>query len=392
MGTRSPLSSQLQVPGVAGVQGRVQESLASWYPEFSSGRVRAVLVQTKDFRWSRHFVFEIVRDGENQAIFLLVKCIRATDSTGRVQEAARPDNNAQVLEYEALQTLYNNFGMRESTDLTAARPLALWRDIDALVLEYVSGRDLLAIIFDAIKPWSGVAVQRRALEATRRGGRLVASFHSITRGSYPSSVEFNAEDYAQRLQERTAALVEYIHVPGVRRRLFKTQGAVGKIAERIQEDVQISFLHRDLNPDNIVETPDGRVFTVDTTLHEIGAIEEDLAKFLVHLDTLKKRLLMGPFAIRASRTAEIKGAFLSGYASVGCYSPRVLAMFKLLAFVQRWIDRMSRFTHTVSGPAAVAFQRFRINPFMLGCLDNIWKEIQQECGVSRIVEKGVRDD
>ncbi len=79
--------------------------------------------------------------------------------------------------------------------------------------------------------------------------------------------------------------------------------------------------------------------------------------------------------MRLDRVAAVKEAFLTGYASSGSYSVRPLGLFKLLAFLQRWIDRMSRFTNTVSGPAAKVFQRIRIDPFMRKRLDDVWKEV-----------------
>jgi tRNA A-37 threonylcarbamoyl transferase component Bud32 len=139
----------------------------------------------------------------------------------------------------------------------------------------------------------------------------------------------------------------------------------------------VNHLHRDLYPENLVHVSDGRVYTVDTTLHQVGPVEEDIAKLLVGVDTLKQRLLAGSIAVRPDNVGAIKQAFVAGYCTQARFSPRILSLFRLLALTQRWIEVLSVLACKVPPVVASAIQRTRINPFMLAYLDSILAEFQQ---------------
>jgi len=146
----------------------------------------------------------------------------------------------------------------------------------------------------------------------------------------------------------------------------------------LQENIIVSHLHRDLNLDNFVQLPDGRVYTIDTTLYQVGPVEEDIAYFLVGLDTLKQRVLAGGLAIRSSTLDAVKQSFLDGYCAYGQFSSRILLLFRLLDLMQRWIEVLDALVRKAPDTIASTIQRIRINPFMLAYLDHIWIDFQKE--------------
>lgn len=356
------------------VQTRLLESLHVWYPDLCHGSVSLVHVQEKRFRWSRHLVFEVINERGLSGPMILAKISRSRDTSGRTQDEAGRSSNALMLEYRALSLLYEHLGGNENEGITAVRPLTYFSDIDALVVEYMPGRNFLVLILDAARPWGKRSVLQDAVDAVYRAGRLLGAIHQIKLEGYPREEPFDSDKYHQRLQDKVERLLSLVSGEYVRRRLVLIQQAAHELG--LQETVIMNHLHRDLYPENLVHLPDGRVYTVDTTLHQVGPVEEDIAKFLVGVDTLKQRLLFGCVTIRSDAVDAIERSFLAGYCTRARFSPRILVLFRLLALTQRWIEVLSVLARKAPIAIASAIQRARINPFMLACLDSIWVDLQ----------------
>jgi hypothetical protein len=362
---------------IGDVQTRLLESLHVWYPDLNHGDFSLINIQEKRFRWSQHFTLEIRDERGRCEPTILVKLSRSHSTGGHTQDI-RPSSNALMLEYQALSLLYEHLGENKIEGITAVRPLAYFSDTDALVLEYIPGCDLLALVRGAGRLWAKQSVVRASANAAYRAGRLLSAIHHIQQGCYPRKESFNGEGYHQRLQEKSETLLSMVSGEHVRKRLLLVKSAVHELVPALQENTIVSYLHRDFNPDNLVQLPDGRVYTIDTTLHQVGPVEEDIANFLVGLDTLKQNLLGGSLVIRSSTLDAVKQSFLDGYCAYGQFSPRILLLLRLLALMQRWIEVLDVLVWKAPDIIASAIQRIRIDPFMLAYLDHIWIDLQKE--------------
>ncbi|MCL4295419.1 MAG: phosphotransferase [Anaerolineae bacterium] len=364
---------------IGDVQTRLLESLPVWYPDLNHGDFSLTNIQEKRFRWSHHHTLDIRDERGRCERTILVKRSRSHSTDGDAQDI-RHSSDALMLEYQALSLLYQHFGENKIEGITAVRSLAYFSDTDTLVLEYVPGSDLLAIVRRAGRPWTKQSVVQTSAKAAYRAGRLLSGIHQIEQGCYPKKETFNGEEYYQRLQEKSETLLSLVSEEFSRKRLLLVKQAVQELAPMLQEKTIVSHLHRDLNLDNFVQLPDGRVYTIDTTLYQVGSVEEDIAYFLVGLDTLKQRVLAGDLAIRSSTIDALKQSFLDGYCANGHFSSRILLLFSLLELMQRWIDVLDALTRQAPDIIASAIQRLRINPFMLAYLDHIWIDVQKEWG------------
>lgn len=367
----------MSADGVVDVQARLLELLHDWYPELREGKVSIVNIEEKQFRWSRHLIFQVISERGLGGPMILVKLLRLRGPSGRIQDTARPSSNAVRLEYQALSLVYEHLGGNGIEGITAVRPLTYFSDIDALVVEYMPGRDLLSLLLAAGRPWAKRSALDVATEVAYRGGRLLGSIHKIERGPYPRKALLNGEQYRRRLQEDVQALLRLMPDRHARRRLLLVQQAAHEFVSALQEHVTVSYLHSDFNLDNLVQLPDGRVYTIDTTLHQVGPVEDDIANLLVGIDTLKQRLLLGSIAIRPDNVALVRRSFLSGYCTEARFSPRVLLLSRLRALIRRWTGVLSVLTPKVSPIIASSIRRARINPFMLAYLDSVWTDLQK---------------
>jgi len=356
---------------IAEIQKRIQESLPLWYPGVTDSNASLAFVREKKYRWSQHLVFRMtgVVGHEDQGI--LVKCLKPHDITGSVQNGVRSEQCCALLEYKALSLLYDHLGKGKLDGVAAVRCLAHFADIDAVVLEYMSGRTLLSLGLKAAKPWATESTVKRAADAAGRAGKLVAGLHQIEWGKYPRTQPFDAEAYCEDLQAEVDSLLDYSVGENVRTRLNNVLQMVHEFTRGLKENVVVTYLHNDLYLDNFIVLPDGRVFTIDTTLELTGPVEKDIGQLIVFAETSRQRLLSGASAVRTSVINRMTQAFIANYSDFAHYSSRILILYQLLALLQCW----SRFGDVCRNksprPIMSLFQRVRLEPFMLGHLESI---------------------
>ena len=371
-------SMQAKRADIAEIQKRIQESLPLWYPGVTGSNASLVFVHEKECRWSRRLLFRIIDAEGREGQGILVKCPKSQDATGRVQHGIRSAKNGALLEYKALSLLYDHWGQGQLDGVTAIRSLAYFADIDALVLEHVSGRDLLSMVLEAAKPWAKGSAVQIAVDAAGRAGKLAGALHQIKRNNYPRTEPFDGEMYYTNLRAEVDELLSLSIGKAVQMRLNNVLQTVRKFIASLQENVVVTYLHNDFYLDNFIVLPDGRVCIVDTTLEWTGPVEKDIGQLIVFAETSTQRLLGGAAAVRTRTMDSIIQAFITNYCGLARYSSRVLILYRLLALIQHWsrlLDVLQR-----KSPAFImsVFQRARVEPFMLGHLDSVLNDLQNE--------------
>jgi len=368
---------------IAEVQKRIQESLSLWYPDVTDLNSSLVFVYEKEHQWSRQLLFKIVGTGNCKGQEILVKCLKAQDSLGRVQREIlggvqsgnRSEEDGAFLEYKALSLLYEHFGKGQFDGITAVRPLAHFDDINSLVLEYVPGRNLLLMMLVAAKPWAKQSTVQAVLAAADRAGRLAGSLHMIKQGNYPRTESFDGETYHKSLQTKVDVLSNLSIGNRAWSRLNHVLHTVRGLTSGLHEDVTVTYLHSDFYPDNFIVLPDRRVCTVDTMLEWTGPVEKDIGEFLVFARTPIQRLLGGAVVVRAHMLERVTQAFIAGYSQRACYSSRVAVLYQLLALVQRW-SSLLLLEQKIPALLMSAYKRIRVNPLMLRYLESISNELK----------------
>jgi hypothetical protein len=107
-----------------------------------------------------------------------------------------------------------------------------------------------------------------------------------------------------------------------------------------------------------------------------GPAEDDVAKFLVGVDTLKLRVLFDRLVVRPEPLESIKEAFLSGYRQMSSCSEWLLAIALIRACVVRWSELSSVAATRRPRPLAVGLKG-RINRFMSGRLAALVANVSQ---------------
>ncbi|MBA7663294.1 hypothetical protein ES703_71333 [subsurface metagenome] len=360
------------------IQNRIQESLPLWYPGLTGPNTYLLFIHKKQYRWSQHLVFRMNGVVRHEGQGILVKCLKSHDTIGGLQNGIRSAQHGALLEYKALSLLYDHLGKGQLDGVRAVRCLAHFADMDAVVMEYTSGRTLMSLALEAAKPWAKESAVKLAADAAGRVGKLVAGLHQIKRDKCPRTEPFDAGAYYEDLQAEVDNLLSFSVSETVRTWLNNVLQMVRKFTRGLKENVVVAYLHNDLYLDNFIVLPDGHVCTIDTTLEWTGPVEKDIGQLIVFAETSKQRLLGGAAAVRTRVINRMTQAFLANYSDFAHYSSRILILYRLLALVQCWSRFLDVCREKSTGLIMSLFQRVRLNPFMLGYLDSICNHFRKE--------------
>jgi len=320
------------------LQERILASATSWYSTIGSTEISVNYLSEKHFRWSTHQIYAI-EDKKKRSIFkILVKIIPERGINNRNQDISVRPSESLAFEYNALLRIYHQFHKVSIDGITAVRPLAYYPDINALALEYIPGKHFLEILLEAGSIFGNQHKRQIAEDTAFKGGKLLSNIHNIPQGSYPQRQVFNCDLYFANLHEKISSLFNLIDTKIVREMIFDTRKLIEHFLKSFNETVTISHNHADYYPENIVRLPDGRIFTIDTTLHLAKPVEQDIAKFIIGINFTKRRILFGRFGMSNIVPKFIILAFLKGYQSSGKYNSHILLAYQFLALLQRWIE------------------------------------------------------
>jgi hypothetical protein len=359
------------------VEKSVLSDIPRLYPRFNGTKPELVEFKRKKSRWSEHYIFTFSGGGKLPQVKILAKVMRDRDTNGRSQEENTPEQQRAKYEFQALESIYQAVRQERIQGLTAIRPLTYNADFNFLTLEYVPGQNFLALMQEAGKLGSNDLLVQQANNVAIHSGRLLGAIHKIPRNSYPTARTFDFGEYQHLLKMKIDLLVEL----GVNRkkteRLFRAGNILGNLVAKKNNIVTYGFLHNDYYPENIVQGVNGDVYTIDTTLLQVGPVEQDIAKFLIGVELSKRRLLYGSLGMKDSLPITVQQSFLNGYQEQNKYNHAFLGLMKILAALQRWIEileivRFSRFAL----PGGL-FIKLRIAPVMLAYLESTMDEIRK---------------
>jgi len=376
--SKSCIISQPERADIIEIQNRILESLSPWYLGPTDSNASLVFAQEKEYRWSRQLLFRIGGSGPHADHRILVKFLRLRDSAGRTQSVGRSDPDAHKLEYEALGRLHKYLKYREYEGITAVRPLTYFPDLQVLVMEYRPGQNFLSLILAAVRPWATQKLKTAVSDAVYKGGKLLGAIHQIEHQSYPHTEAFDCNQYRRMLQHRIDNLLRVVSDSSINEKLLAVQSKVNNILANLQQTVVLNYLHGDLYPENLIELPNGCVLTVDTRLQQVGPTEDDIAKFMIGVETLKHSVLGGKILVHQDTVKTMEQSFLAGYRTEAKYSYRILLLSKLAAFIKRWSEMLSVLEIKVPSSISSAFKKTRVTPFMLACLDRIHGDINKQ--------------
>jgi hypothetical protein len=251
---------------------------------------------------------------------------------GTLQESVRSAHLGEVVsdEYHRLTSIAYVISQTGRADLFALRPLALFPQYNAFLMERISLRMLkaylpeLAVILGSNKAW------RKFEKDLRLSGEWLQVIHA----------------HFADLQSGTPASLK---LDGIWiTELKNLEGRLGRPLETLRdsfhqlymdlrdEPVPLSGLHNDYQLGNIFVTPSGQVGALDPNWEEAGPIYHDLATLLTDPVSRRAGVFSWGLSFRQSLRRRYELAVLTGYFGSSRSAPPLLDFFCALTVLSKW--------------------------------------------------------
>ena len=312
---------------------RIQSDLSGWYGS-EAKLVGEPTFQPRD--WSYFFRYVVqVSEMENRAV--LVK-VRHAEKMGLLQATVSEKMGQEAVEeYETLKKLQVIFSeVEDSSYFFAIRPLALYEDLNAVVMEEADLRTLRSFFNSPKMLREGEA--RRAFEGyLELVGRWLRIFHDSNEsagngptldGTTYKNALYNLDQIKPRLSQK-----DWLLLGDLLDKLY--QMYKGKI-------VPYHILHDDFNSSNIFVTGDGRICSFDPH-NWPGPLYIDLAKIITDVETQRVQLITNGLWVPYTRLQTFHAALLSGYFGSEAVDHSSLSLFRFLSLLEKWKDAEIKF-------------------------------------------------
>ncbi len=202
-----------------------------------------------------------------------------------------------VREFRAAKRLHD--ALHSQDGLNALRPVAVFPDDLAIVTEEVAGVTFERLLRDAL--W-GRRVPVPVELVAERIGAWIRTYQAVI----DAEGSLDLGERREYLDVRLRRLTE----PGVLSdaEAAHTLARFDALAAAVTQPSQpLVAIHADLNPGNILVTPDGRVTILDFAMAKMGPRFHDLSHLYMHLEFLRWRPRLKSAVVSEAQTALMRG-------------------------------------------------------------------------------------
>lgn len=283
----------------------VCEKLANQDDVYSSFRLQETpLVLQKD--WSTLYFINLANHEKRLKLVAKISCFPDQLSPETSWQSRELLTRGKE-EFQAITCVYDHFSSNRRRSFSAIQPHAYIPQINAVVMDWVSGKTLYKKCFSICLLSSRRGV-RQAEQLFFLTGQWLRKFHEISMINKPSNELIAQSDPVDKLIERVDDLKNCGVIPFSPDLLEK----IISILRRVNIGHR-RWIHSDFHLQNVLVLSNGKVLAIDTAMSMFDSPLYDLGKFLANLKT--RRRIVQSFGIFPSPRI-IKGfetAFLRGY-------------------------------------------------------------------------------
>jgi len=344
------------------LQNHLCLNIKTYYPDISPGEI--VIRGNKKPKLNKlsfRFDFEVISKGNKFGKRGLVIKIPRYPDMQKISVAMSDYTlkKGAKKEFQALCQLFNYFSSLKDNSLGAIRPLDYIEDLNGIVTEAVSGKNLDKEINKiSIKIISNKFKKEYLCQHLECCGRWLRSLHHMPYDE-TQIVPFDPKEDLQIVKNILSKLHEY---------KIKTSFLhfINDFMQREFNEISSQFdkkdavlLHRDFQARNILVT-DGKIVPFDTDLDKKGLKDRDIAKFICSLRITKSRLLFDRTLFDHVLVRKFENIFLSSYFGNNTYSQKILNWYMLWATLQKW-NQFYKIIHLQKGLPYNVFFRLWVN-------------------------------
>jgi hypothetical protein len=263
-------------------------------------------------------------------------------------------------EFETMTRVFNHFMHQPDSLLTALHPQAYLPEINAVLMDFVSGRALYDECI-ALRHLLSAAGRRRAEQVMHRAGQWLRWFHRLPLDNAPRDRIFNSSDTFSALLNSVDQLRCFGVDPSTWPQWSYTLAALSQVSHSGQV-----WTHGDFHLRNVlVVFPHDAVLGLDTALERIDSPYYDLGKFAADLKTRRAMILRGGLLPPPGVVQALTRAFLSGYLAGAPVSVLSLALYEGRFIFEKWVESLTAIRETFHGstaPVGAAIGNLVVNP------------------------------
>lgn len=309
--------------------------LAAWYPDIDPD-VEPYVVHDDDRAVARVLQLRIARN-TGEPVGIIVKA-GSPPPSANIEERPRlvPTTEGPIrrtLELDALRMVEARLAAVGDPRFAAVRALGILPESEALVMEELDGRPLHRLLMWRLFRRQSTTNPRRLVSAA---GALLRVLHET-----PPAGQAVRQGRPKDLVQGFHAFGEYLSgsagIPG----LEPVVAAGAAAAAALPDPLPTVISHGDFAPRNLLVDRSGRLAMIDLLARWRAPPYEDLATFLVALETNRANAATrGVLFGRAFR--QLRPAFLSGYFGEEPVPHEAIRVYELLLLLDKWSARAMR--------------------------------------------------
>lgn len=277
--------------------------------------------------WSTIYFFDV--DGATTTRQLVVKIPGFPDQTIPETSWESPELLTRgQREYTSMAKVYDHFSSQSNPRLCALKPEAYLRDINAVVMDFISSGTLYD---NSIAPRHLATPHGRqtAIARMRATGEWLHWLHTLPAESFsPANTRSPGDAYAELLRE-----AERLRAFAIRPETLPGWETALNILRTAPLD-RLVWSHTDFHMRNVYVLPGEKILSIDTALDTLDSPCADLAKMIVDLRTRRIRILTQGLVPPDPIISQLISAFLEGYGSD--FHPLTLALYEGQFLLEKW--------------------------------------------------------
>jgi aminoglycoside phosphotransferase (APT) family kinase protein len=322
------------VDGLETLLAELRPRVREWYPDAETAELAVLDIDTRAV--AQVIRVQVARTAAPPTT-LIVKATaadHAPDASDRPRLVPIAESSARLqLEFDALRTIEARVEEVGDPGFAAIRPLGILPESKALVMEAFDGEPLNRFLV-RLPFRSGVVPPPPVLAGA--AGRWLRILHDT-----PASTQTVRQGAREDVVEAFAALGSYLAAEKVSPHFDAVIEAGIAAARQLPDPLPTVITHGDFAPRNILIDRSGRMAVIDLLLRWRASPFDDLAGFLVALQT--SRANAATRGLLFGRTIErLEPAFLTGYYGSEPVPRHAIRVYELLLVLDKWSARASR--------------------------------------------------
>ncbi len=326
----------------------INANVARYYPNLDGAETEVRLTGEQHRASSSLYRFEVINHLVRYNIF--AKGIDLANNP-KHRENAKKDSRPRLapgptdyrektwLEYTALKAIYEHFERLGNPSLGAIRVLDFIQNPQTIIMNEHSAPSLRSLF----------AKTNRLNHLLRRAPDLRKAFFNTGAWLRAYSTLPKVENVTTRLSHREDFNESIVSLTGFLNRISgdasffqRVEKTVISAANKIMpDDLPTGIGHGDYAMRNILVGKNDRITAFDTCAKWKVPIYEDIAYFLVQLETNGLQVLTQGFAIHARTLAAYQGEFLAGYFGETHIPIEVVRLFQIQSLLDSWSSQVS---------------------------------------------------